>query len=97
MHLSPPDFIVAMHFIQASARVTFTDFSLQNAAARLLTPSRRNDHISLILADLHWLPVSFRIDFKVLLIVLKLCMIKNLLIYVIFIEDKSLMLGFSGI
>ncbi|KAF7651265.1 hypothetical protein LDENG_00113430 [Lucifuga dentata] len=44
---------------------------IQNAAARFLTHSRRSGHISPILAVLHWLPISLRIDFKVLLIVFK--------------------------
>ncbi|KAF7643852.1 hypothetical protein LDENG_00232150, partial [Lucifuga dentata] len=42
---------------------------LQNAAARLSTRSRTSDHINLILAGFHCLPVCIRIDFKVLLVV----------------------------
>ncbi|KAF7647629.1 hypothetical protein LDENG_00169210 [Lucifuga dentata] len=37
----------------------------------LLTCSRRSNHITPILAGLHWLPVCFRIDFKILLLVFK--------------------------
>ncbi|KAF7650217.1 hypothetical protein LDENG_00129620 [Lucifuga dentata] len=44
---------------------------IQNAAAQLLTHSRRSDYITPILAGLHWLPVYFRIDFKILLLVFK--------------------------
>ena len=44
---------------------------VQNAAARLLTGHKRRDHITPILASLHWLPVRFRIDFKLLLFVFK--------------------------
>ena len=44
---------------------------VQNAAARLLTGTRRWDHITPILASLHWLPVKHRISFKVLLFVYK--------------------------
>ena len=44
---------------------------IQNAAARLLTGTRRFDHISPVLASLHWLPVHFRIHFKILLFVFK--------------------------
>ena len=44
---------------------------VQNAAARLLTGTRRWDHITPVLASLHWLPVKFRIHFKVLLFVYK--------------------------
>lgn len=44
---------------------------VQNAAARLLTGSRKFDHITPILKSLHWLPVRFRIDFKILLLAFK--------------------------
>jgi len=38
--------------------------SVQNAAARLLTGTRRGDHISPVLRQLHWLPVQRQVDFK---------------------------------
>jgi len=38
--------------------------SVQNAVARLLTRTGRREHISPILRQLHWLPVSRHIDFK---------------------------------
>ena len=38
--------------------------SVQNAAARLLTGTRRHKYISPVLRQLHWLPVQSRIDFK---------------------------------
>src|SRR4029434_5514907 len=41
------------------------------AAARVLTKTRRRAHITPVLKSLHWLPGSFRIDFKVLLLVYK--------------------------
>ena len=44
---------------------------VQNAAARVLTKTKMREHITPILASLHWLPVVFRIDFKVLLLVYK--------------------------
>lgn len=44
---------------------------VQNAAARLLTGTRKYEHISPILASLHWLPVHFRIQFKLLLFAFK--------------------------
>jgi hypothetical protein len=44
----------------------------QNAAARLLTQTKRRDHITPILEELHWLPVSSRIQYKVLLIAHKI-------------------------
>uniref|UniRef100_A0A3P8P5K8 Reverse transcriptase domain-containing protein n=1 Tax=Astatotilapia calliptera TaxID=8154 RepID=A0A3P8P5K8_ASTCA len=44
---------------------------LQNSAARVLTKTRGRAHITPVLESLHWLPVCFRIDFKVLLLVFK--------------------------
>ena len=44
---------------------------IQNSAARLLTRTKRREHITPVLATLHWLPVTFRIDFNVLLLVYK--------------------------
>ncbi|XP_046885326.1 uncharacterized protein LOC124473723 [Hypomesus transpacificus] len=41
--------------------------NVQNSAARLLTSTRRYEHITPILRNLHWLPVKYRIDFKILL------------------------------
>ncbi len=40
---------------------------VQNAAARVLTRTRKYDHISPVLSTLHWLPTKHRIDFKILL------------------------------
>ena len=45
--------------------------AIQNAAARLLTGSKKYDHITPILQDLHWLPVSARIDYKIILMTYK--------------------------
>ncbi|XP_062584098.1 uncharacterized protein LOC134245869 [Saccostrea cucullata] len=39
---------------------------VQNTAARLVTRSSKREHIKPILADLHWLPVSFRPQYKIL-------------------------------
>uniref|UniRef100_H2MI00 Small ribosomal subunit protein uS11m n=1 Tax=Oryzias latipes TaxID=8090 RepID=H2MI00_ORYLA len=41
---------------------------IQNAAARVLTRTRKYDHISPVLRSLHWLPVPQRIDFKAALL-----------------------------
>ena len=40
---------------------------VQNAAARLLASSRKYDHITPALQELQWLPVKYRIHFKILL------------------------------
>ena len=44
---------------------------VQNAAARLVTSTPRYCHITPILYELHWLPVKFRINFKLLFITFK--------------------------
>ena len=44
---------------------------LQNRAARVLTYSRKYDHITPVLKSLHWLPVEKRITFKMLVITFK--------------------------
>jgi len=44
---------------------------IQNSAARLITSTRRYDHITPVLKSLHWLPVDCRIVFKVLLFTYK--------------------------
>ena len=43
----------------------------QNTAARIITRSRKFDHITPILRRLHWLPVSYRINFKIILLTYK--------------------------
>ena len=44
---------------------------VQNAAAHILTRTKRFEHITPVLVSLHWLPIKFRIDFKVRLITFK--------------------------
>ena len=44
---------------------------VQYSAARLLTATSRYEHVTPVLRSLHWLPVSARIDFKILLLVFK--------------------------
>jgi len=43
--------------------------SVQNAAARLITGTRRCDHISPVLRKLHWLPVRQRVSYKIVTLV----------------------------
>ena len=45
---------------------------VQNMAARLVTRKRKFDHITPVLVSLHWLPVKFRIHFKLLMYVFKI-------------------------
>uniref|UniRef100_A0A8C4X7K9 Capping protein regulator and myosin 1 linker 2 n=1 Tax=Erpetoichthys calabaricus TaxID=27687 RepID=A0A8C4X7K9_ERPCA len=44
---------------------------IQNSAARVLTRTSSSEHITPILLRLHWLPVSYRIEYKILLITYK--------------------------
>ena len=44
---------------------------IQNHAARIITRTKKFDHISGVLKKLHWLPIKARIDYKVLLLVFK--------------------------
>ena len=45
--------------------------SVLNTAARIITFTCKYDHITPVLVRLHWLPVSYRIRFKVLLLTYK--------------------------
>ena len=42
---------------------------VQNAAARLVTRAKKHDHVSPILYQLHWLPIRYRIQFRILSLV----------------------------
>ncbi len=44
---------------------------VQNIAARVLTRTRKYDHISPVLSKLHWLPIKHHIHLKILLITYK--------------------------
>ena len=44
---------------------------IQNTAARLVFKTKKSDHITPVLAALHWLPIKYIIVFKILLITFK--------------------------
>ena len=44
---------------------------VQNNAARVITLTKKHDHITPVLKNLHWLPIRKRIQFKILLLVYK--------------------------
>ena len=44
---------------------------VQNRAARIVTFTKKYEHITPSLLDLHWLPVEYRIIYKILLLVCK--------------------------
>ncbi len=54
-----------------SARLINKLQMVQNASARVLTSTRKYDHISPVMSTLHWLPIKHCIDFKILLITYK--------------------------
>ena len=45
--------------------------NVQNAAARIMTHTKKYDHIKPVLKQLHWLPVNKRINYKILLLTYK--------------------------
>ena len=45
--------------------------SVQNTAARIVTLTRKYDHITPVMYRLHWLPIQYRINFKIMLLVYK--------------------------
>ena len=63
--------------VQAVKNVTYSDTChapstqlsklqrLQNAAARLVSNVAKHDHITPTLVNLHWLPVTYRVNFKI--------------------------------
>ena len=44
---------------------------VQNASARLIKRTKKRSHITPVLKQLHWLPVTFRIKFKIMLATFK--------------------------
>src|SRR4029434_5070092 len=66
--LSPQDWTIVIRFSMGSlARTTNLQY-IQNSAARILMKVWKYEHITPILHSLHWLPVAFRIDYKVLIL-----------------------------
>ncbi len=58
-------------FFMSSQKILTRLQTAQKSAVRLLTGSKRYEHITPILAYYHCLPVSLRINFKILLITFK--------------------------
>ena len=44
---------------------------VQNTAARLITRTKKHNHITPVLVSLHWIPVQYRIQYKLLLYTFK--------------------------
>ena len=62
---------------------------VQNAAARVVTLSPKFCHITPVLANLHWLSMYMRIEFKILIVTCTLSMDLLLLILKIFVKVTS--------
>ena len=45
---------------------------IQNSAARLVSRTKKSDHITPVLSRLHWLPIQKRIEFKILCLTFKI-------------------------
>ena len=45
---------------------------IQNSAARLISLTGKNEHITSVIRDLHWLPVNQRITYKILILTFKI-------------------------
>ncbi len=67
-----PVFSVTLSFRNHSNMLIINKLRIvQNAVARVLTRSRKYDHITPILQSLHWLPIKFSIIYKILLLAYK--------------------------
>ena len=44
---------------------------IQNSAVRLVCSTPRFNHVTPVLFSLHWLPVAYRIEFKILVLTFK--------------------------
>ena len=56
--------------------------NVQNTAAHIVTRSVRSSHITLVLKSLHWLPVNYRINFKIVLSLIVHYLYMNLIILI---------------
>lgn len=45
--------------------------NIQNAAARLIKSAKKMDHVTPLLRSLNWLPVQFRVHYKIIVLVFK--------------------------
>ena len=72
LSLRPDSIIVIAYFLAFSNIIYISKLQrVQNAAARLITNTRKYDHITPALYNLHWLPVFYRIYFKILIVAFK--------------------------
>jgi len=68
---SSPTIAYVMYTMEFCGLSSSLPSSVQNAAARVVTRSRKFDHITPVLNEFHWLPMVRRVRFKLTLIVFK--------------------------
>jgi len=68
---SSPTIAYVMYTMEFCGLSSSLPSSVQNAAARVVTRSRKFDHITPVLNEFHWLPMVQRVRFKLTLIVFK--------------------------
>ena len=68
--LSKLDYCNALYY-SLPAKVIYKLEKVQNSAARVIFQSKKRDHITPYLQKLHWLPVSYRIIYKIACICFK--------------------------
>ena len=64
---------VIVYFMGSLINILKNYKSFQNSAACIVKQIRKTYHITPILAELHWLPVTFRIKYKLLLFAFEVC------------------------
>ena len=68
---SPPDLIMEMHFYMEFQTLSLISYSQHKTQLLVLSKTRKYDHITPTLIQLHWLPIRQRIQFKILLLTWK--------------------------
>ncbi len=64
------DYCNYLYFSIAKSQISWLQV-VQNSAARFLKGCKKFDHATPLMRSLHWLPVQYRIEFKILLLVYK--------------------------
>ena len=69
---------------------------LKNSAARIVSRTRKYEHITPVLIKLHWLPIKFRIQFKLLLLAgLGSITLESNQLYYITLENSPIILYYN--
>src|SRR4029434_7435791 len=71
MLLSRAGYTTVTRFCLVYQKKPLVNYKQYRMQQRVLTKTRRIAHITPVFKSLHWLPVSFRIDFKIILLVYK--------------------------